>query len=171
MMIRTVEELAALPVGTIIRTASGTLVTRHRYGEWPWHRYGAGTRYSHAALIEYYGPIELVSTPDQPDLYLEAQDRIRVALALLDEADRWKPYDSRDTGETFLAESVRDLVAEVRAALGRGEDRPVIDRRDTALAEVARLVEHRETRYAESGGTTIRAVPVADLRRALGRES
>jgi hypothetical protein len=39
------------------------------------------------------------------------------AETVLGEVDGWTPYDSRDTGETFLADSVRDLVAELRAAL------------------------------------------------------
>jgi hypothetical protein len=41
-------------------------------------------------------------------------------------------------------------------------------RRGDLLNAVVELVEHREARYAETNGTTINAVPVADLRRALG---
>jgi len=42
--------------------------------------------------------------------------------------------------------------------------------RGDLLNAVVELIEHREQRYTDSGGTTIRAVPVADLRRAVGME-
>ena len=35
----------------------------------------------------------------------------------LRDADSWTPCDSRDTGETFLVDTVRDLLAELRALL------------------------------------------------------
>jgi hypothetical protein len=37
-----------------------------------------------------------------------------------------------------------------------------------ALGKVVELIHQREARYAATGRTTINAVPVADLRRALG---
>lgn len=44
-------------------------------------------------------------------------ERVRGLLA---EVDGWTPYESRDTGLTFLAESVRDLVTDARRALDGG---------------------------------------------------
>jgi hypothetical protein len=41
-------------------------------------------------------------------------------------------------------------------------------RRGDLLDAVISLIEHREQRYADRGGTTIKAIPVADLRRAIG---
>jgi hypothetical protein len=45
-----------------------------------------------------------------------AADRARIE-AVLSEVDGWAGYDSRDTGHVFLADSVHDLVADLRAAL------------------------------------------------------
>lgn len=45
----------------------------------------------------------------------------RCMALLADGPDMWTPYDSRDTGETFLTESVLDFTADLRAALGLGE--------------------------------------------------
>lgn len=52
---------------------------------------------------------------------------LREALrAVLDAGpDTWTPYDSRDCGEVFLADSVRDFVVELRAMLST--DRPAGD--------------------------------------------
>lgn len=53
--------------------------------------------------------------------------RARVEAVLAEGPDTWTPYDSRDTGETFLADLVLDFTAAIRAALddtGDGEATP-----------------------------------------------
>jgi hypothetical protein len=49
-------------------------------------------------------------------------DRLRgvvkgVQSGLAEVLDDWTPYDTRDIGEAFLADSVRDLIADILAAL------------------------------------------------------
>lgn len=39
------------------------------------------------------------------------------AVLIKHEFDLWQPYEARDTGEVFVAEGVRDLIADIRAAL------------------------------------------------------
>jgi hypothetical protein len=64
-----------------------------------------------------------------------------------------------------LANLPRDLQeAKDRAERAEAESA----RREEILNEVVRLVEYREQRYINSGRTAVKAVPVADLRRALG---
>ena len=43
--------------------------------------------------------------------------RERVEALLAEGPDTWTPYESRDTGWTFLQESVLDFTADLRAAL------------------------------------------------------
>ena len=54
---------------------------------------------------------------------LEAAERAvaRVWEVLDAGPETWTPYESRDTGWTFLEESVLDFVADLRAALDGGE--------------------------------------------------
>lgn len=44
----------------------------------------------------------------------EALSRVE---ALVTEGEKWRHYDSHDTGEVFSAESVRDLLAALRESL------------------------------------------------------
>lgn len=51
----------------------------------------------------------------------------RVEAVLTEGPDAWTPYESRDTGWTFMEESVLDFTAEIRAALTGDEqtERPM----------------------------------------------
>jgi hypothetical protein len=45
-------------------------------------------------------------------------ERLREGIrALADEVDGWRPYESRDTGEVYSADPVRDIVTALRALL------------------------------------------------------
>lgn len=54
--------------------------------------------------------------------------RARVRAVLDAGPDTWTPYDSRDCGEVFLADSVRDFVVELRALLDQAEAHPMTAR-------------------------------------------
>ena len=114
----------------------------------PW-----GTRRSRIAIVS--GVMAVVAR------IVAARD---AAVERADEAER-----SRDkllaSGERHL----NDLMTIADKNLARAERAEAeCARRGDLLNAVVELVEHREARYAETNGTTINAVPVADLRRALG---
>lgn len=61
------------------------------------------------------------SPADLADVAAQLLATMERVESLLDEADRWKPYPSRDIGDAYLAESVTDFWAEIRAAIN-GEE-------------------------------------------------
>jgi hypothetical protein len=68
-------------------------------------------------------------------------------------------------------EQMRKLAGQyARAAEERDDFAGSLAEAEDRILAVEKLIEHREQRYADRGGTTIKAIPVADLRRAIGME-
>lgn len=92
--------------------------------------------------------------------------QVEAALRVLyDGPDTWEGYDSRDTGEVFLRESVLDFTADLRAALDTApaptEPEPVID--------AAHIAHQREWSTATFGPRDLRGPlgPLAHIRKEL----
>ena len=78
---------------------------------------------------------------------------------------------SRDKLRASSEQHLTDLTTIADKNLARAERAEAESkRRGDLLNAVVELIEHRQQRYTETNGTTIRAVPVADLRRAIGLE-
>lgn len=72
-----------------------------------------------ARFIAAFDPPTVLALLDELDAKDAQLAAVRAVLA--EGPDTWTPYDSRDTGETFLADSVRDFTAALRAVLGEAE--------------------------------------------------
>jgi hypothetical protein len=85
---------------------------------------------------------------------------------------KWTPPDRL---ATVTSASLEDALAEYDpdGAMGvvwLSEDLGTLAEAQDRILAVEKLIKHREQRYADRGGTTIKAIPVADLRRAIGME-
>jgi hypothetical protein len=75
------------------------------------------------------------------------------------EVDGWHVYESRDTGDVFLADAVREFVADLRAALAaRDTDQGA---RDATDDEAARAGRAAAVQYREALAALARATPEA----------
>jgi hypothetical protein len=85
---------------------------------------------------------------------------------------KWTPPDRL---ATVTSASLADALAvhDPDGTLGvvwLSEDLGTLAEAEDRILAVEKLIQHREQRYADSGGTTVKAIPVADLRRAIGME-
>jgi hypothetical protein len=85
---------------------------------------------------------------------------------------KWTPPDRL---ATVTSHSLEDALAvhDPDSTLGvvwLSEDLGTLAEAEDRILAVEKLIQHREQRYADGGGTTIKAIPVADLQRAIGME-
>jgi hypothetical protein len=85
---------------------------------------------------------------------------------------KWTPPDRL---ATITSASLEDALAEYDpdGAMGvvwLSEDLGTLAEAQDRILAVEKLIKHREQRYAARDRTTIKAIPVADLRRAIGME-
>jgi hypothetical protein len=83
---------------------------------------------------------------------------------------KWTPPDRL---ATVTSHSLEDALAVhdpdgMMGVVWLSEDLGTLAEAQDRILAVEKLIQHREHRYADRGGTTIKAIPVADLRRAIG---
>jgi hypothetical protein len=86
---------------------------------------------------------------------------------------KWTPPDRLATVTSHSLEdalAVADFPDGTLGVVWLSEDLGTLAEAQDRILAVEKLIEHREQRYADRGGTTIKAIPVADLRRAIGME-
>jgi hypothetical protein len=85
---------------------------------------------------------------------------------------KWSPPERLST---VTSHSLEDALAvqdpdRTLGVVWLSEDLGTLAEAQDRILAIEKLIQHREQRYTDSGGTTIKAIPVADLRRAIGME-